>query len=188
MKIEKFNYILDVLESQAPSMFKHSERVAMMCYEFSKKFDIENEDRGVLYMAGFLHEIGKYGNPDELSVGNLKVKLQDIYPIISKSIIATADGFNRVAKIVEQHLENLDGTGKPFGLKAEQIHLYSTMVHLCDFYDHCRMNGDSHSLATSRIRKQQDIMFPKKMITPFIKMLVTCDDLIKMYNDLGDLK
>ena len=105
------------------------------------------------------------------------MKLQDIYPIFSKNIVNSAEGFERVANVVGQHLENLDGTGKPFGLKAEDIHLYSTMVHLCDFYDHCRMNGDSHSLATSKIRKQQDIMFPKKMITPFIKMLVTCEDL-----------
>ena len=51
--MEKFNYILDKIESQTPSIFHHSERVAMMCYEFSKKFDIEKKDRGVLYMAGF---------------------------------------------------------------------------------------------------------------------------------------
>lgn len=177
MKMEKFNYILDKIESQTPSIFHHSERVAMMCYEFSKKFDIEKKDRGVLYMAGFLHEIGKFGNQDEINVCGTKVKLQDIYPIFSKNIVNSAEGFERVANVVGQHLENLDGTGKPFGLKAEDIHLYSTMVHLCDFYDHCRMNGDSHSLATSKIRKQQDIMFPKKMITPFIKMLVMCEDL-----------
>ena len=85
--MEKFNYILDKIESQTPSIFHHSERVAMMCYEFSKKFDIEKKDRGILYMAGFLHEIGKFGNQDEINVCGTKVKLQDIYPIFSKNII-----------------------------------------------------------------------------------------------------
>ena len=176
--MDTFNYILDIMEAKYPSIYKHSERVAMMCYEFSKKFDLDGTDRKALYTAGFLHEVGKCGMEQEtFNIEGKEVKLEEVYPLFSQAIVNMVIDNQRVAKIVGQHLENSDGSGHPQHLGEKDIHLFATMVHMCDFYDHCRMEGDSHNTATAKLRKCTDIMFPKKMITTFIKMLVNDDSL-----------
>ena len=175
--MDKFNYILYIMEKKYPSIYKHSERVAMMCYEFSKKFDLDGTDTETLYVAGFLHEVGKCNFNEDIVIDGREIKAEEFYPLFSKAITAMILDDERIAKIVGQHLENSDGTGHPLGLHDKDIHLFATMVHICDYYDHCRMEGDTHNGATAKLRKQADIMFPKKMITPFIKMLVNDDSL-----------
>ncbi len=172
-RMEKVNKLLDIMEQKYPEIYKHSERVAMMCYEFGKKFDIDSVDRETLYIAGFLHEVGKCNFDKEIKIGKDIVSLDNVYPLFSKAVICNLGDYDRIADIVSQHMENLDGSGYPSGLNVNNIHLYAIMLHLCDFYDSRRMNGDSHNSAIAKIRKQTDIMFPKKMITPFIKMLIT---------------
>ena len=49
--------------------------------------------------------------------------------------------------------------------------------NICDYYDHQRMNGLSHTETMAKIREQSDIMFPKKLITPFLRIFVTSKDL-----------
>ena len=177
MRLDKFQHVLSSLEEQDKTIMEHSERVAMMCYEFSKKFDLEKGDREVLYLCGLLHEVGKYNMEPTVVIDKTKYDLNNVYPLFSQILIGSIEGFERIAKIVGQHLENIDGSGYPKGLKGEEIHLYATMLHMCDFYDTCRMNGDNHSMVTANMRKQVDVMFPKKMITPFLKMMMNNSDL-----------
>ena len=162
------NHILDNVEQNNPILYKHLERVAMMCYELVKKFDIPRTECATMHMAGFCHELGKYGGCDK--------ELEKWQPIIS-SIILKCCGYDRLAKIVAQHNENYDGTGTPYGMKADEIHLFASFVHICDYYDHQRMNGLSHTETMAKIREQSDIMFPKKLITPFLRIFVTSKDL-----------
>ena len=171
--LENVNHLLDLLEEKSPSIYKHSERVAMMCYAFGKRFDLDGKEREKLYLAGFLHEIGKINFDDEITIEKKKMKLDDIYPLFSKAVVSSLGDYGKISEIVSQHLENIDGSGHPCGLNAEQIHLYATMVHMCDYYDTCRMEGNTHSAATAKLRKLVDVAFPKKMITPFIKMLIS---------------
>src|SRR5574344_689817 len=173
MKVKDFDFILSDMEKNDIKLFKHSERVAMLCYEFCKKFDFDGSDRETLFFAGLLHEIGRFSLRNFTEEQQKLLNIDEYYPIVSCAMINMADGFGRIAKIVGQHLENIDGSGVPLHLSVDDIHLCATMLHICDFYDHCRMNGDSHSAAASKLRKQTDIMFPKKIITPFIKMLIT---------------
>lgn len=176
VKRELFNQILNVVEKSSPETYKHSERVAMMCYEFAKRFEIEPREREVVYWAGFFHDLGKIGWDKIINIRDAEYSIEQLYPYFSKSILCAIDE-PRIANIVVQHMEQLNGEGYPQGIDANDIHLFATMIRLCDFYDECRMNGDTHSAASAKIRKLTDITFPKKMITPFIKMLVSEEDL-----------
>ena len=176
MNLKRINILLDILQEKYPKVYKHSERVAMLCYAFSKKFEIELREREVVYFAGFLHEIGKVSFDDEIEINGTIYDINNVYPLFSKSVLVALDE-DRLAKIIEQHMENLDGSGSPYRLNVKNIHLFATMLRICDFYDHCRMNGDSHTVAATKMRKQADVIFPKKMITPFIKMIVNDEDM-----------
>lgn len=176
MNTEKINLLLDILRETHLNVYKHSERVAMLCYEFSRRFDIEKSEREVVYWAGFLHEIGKLGFESEVKIKDVIYNIDEIYPLFSKAVVMAINE-SRLAKIVEQHFENIDGSGFPCGLGANDIHLFATMIRLCDFYDHCRLNGLDHAESVAKIRKLTNIAFPKKMITPFVKMLVEDNDI-----------
>jgi HD-GYP domain-containing protein (c-di-GMP phosphodiesterase class II) len=181
--MDKFNLVLDVLEKHDPSVYKHSERVAMLCYQFGKNLGMDGKDVGNLYKAAFLHEIGKCDFSEEVMIQDKKFKLSEIYPILSKAVVYSL-GEEKLAEVILQHLENADGSGNPNGIKEEDIHLFAIVIRICDFYDHCRMEGDTHSLAVSKIRKLTDIAFPKKMITMFIKMIVN-DEELNFWNDVA---
>ena len=182
MNMGEFKYILDKLEEVDIDCYQHSERVAMLCYSFAKTLDIDTSERGVLYMAGFLHEIGKYQFENTMNINGTDIVLEEIYPLFSKAIIASR-GYERLAKIVAQHRENIDGSGKPFGIIGDDIHLYATIVHICDFYDDCRIKDKlDHAHAMSKLRQESDVIFPKKLITPFLKMLANDDDMKEVYS------
>ena len=183
VKTELFNQLLNIMEKSSPDIYKHSERVAMMCYEFAKRFEIDPREREILYWAGFLHEIGKVGWGDIVSIKDAEYGINQLYPYFSKSVLLALDE-PRIANIIVQHMEQLDGEGYPQGINANDIHLFATMIRMCDYYDECRTSGDTHSAASAKIRKLTDVIFPKKMITPFIKMLVSDEDLDLWSNKL----
>lgn len=171
MKLIKFQQILDDIEDNDEQLFKHLERVAMMGYEFGKEFELTNKECEKLYISGLLHEIGKYQYHDMI-IDGVNISINKFYPVISSALISRTEGFELISKIVLQHLENMDGSGYPYGLTKDDIHLYATMIRICDYYDHYMMKGKTHDETASMIRSKSNIIFPKKLITPFIKMIV----------------
>lgn len=171
--MDKFNYVLDVFEQQNNPLYKHCERVAMLCYEFGRNLELDAKALEVLYKSAFLHEIGRCDFPEVITIEGHELKLSDIYPLFSKAVVYSI-GDKYIADIVAQHLEKVDGTGHPCGIKDE-VHLFATIIRICDMYDNFRSEGDNHNTATARIRKEGD--FPKKLITSFIKTLLDNEDL-----------
>jgi HD-GYP domain-containing protein (c-di-GMP phosphodiesterase class II) len=171
--LNKFNFVLDVLEEKNNDLYKHSERVAMLCYEFGRVLEIENKNIEILYKAAFLHEIGKCDFPEVMTIEGKEIKLNDVYPLFSKAVVYSL-GDKYISDILAQQLEKVDGTGHPCGIK-EDVHLFATIIRICDMYDNYRSSGESHNTAIANIRKEGD--FPKKLITSFIKTLLDNEDL-----------
>ena len=84
--LENVNHLLDLLEEKNPNIYKHSERVAMMCYAFGKRFDLDGKEREKLYLAGFLHEIGKINFDDEITIEKKKMITPFIKMLISGEV------------------------------------------------------------------------------------------------------
>lgn len=175
MNVKQVEYIIKLMEDFSQEMLDHSERTAMLCYALAKELKLDPEYLEIAYMSGLLHDVGKIGYGDIIKIGEIEVEIQKIYPYFSQAIINKFEGFQDISKVVIQNAENYDGSGYPLKLSGENIGTIASILRICDFYDEQRMNGFSHDDTTKLLRLNSDIIFPKKIITPFIKSVINND-------------
>lgn len=175
MNVKKVEYIIKLMEDFSQEMLDHSERTAMLCYALGKELKLDPEYLEIAYMSGLLHDIGKIGFNEFVKIGDVNVEIEKIYPYFSQIIINKFEGFEDIGKVVIQNSENYDGSGYPLGLSGDNIGVIASILRICDFYDQQRANGISHDDTTKLLRLNSDIIFPKKIITPFIKSVINND-------------
>jgi HD-GYP domain-containing protein (c-di-GMP phosphodiesterase class II) len=118
-------------------LFQHSSRVAELCLQIGEQLRLSENDLRNVVKAAILHDIGKTRIPANIlnTPGPLskeqwgKVKM---HPIWGSEI------FNEDATIqkgIITHHENYDGTGYPFGLKNEDIHIIGRIIAIADSID-----------------------------------------------------
>jgi len=119
---------------------QHSERVSSLAYLLGKEIKMEDESLMRLRSAAVLHDIGKINI--DLSILDKPGKLSKAeYSMIQSHtesgsrILATVPEYKELSKIVVSHHENYDGTGYPFGTKAELIPIESRIISIVDAYD-----------------------------------------------------
>lgn len=173
MSIESIKDFLDKIAETNNEIANHYERVAMLNLAFARELELKSSDQDRMYFIGLLHEIGKYNNEE----------FENIYPKISSIILKTHKGFSKIAKIVEQCEENIDGSGFPNHLTKDDIHLFAIACHICDKYDHFRMEGYDHDESIAKLRKLNDIIGPKKLVTLFVKMMFANKELKELYEE-----
>jgi HD-GYP domain-containing protein (c-di-GMP phosphodiesterase class II) len=166
MKIQYIQHLLDEIESFDQDLLKHYERVAMLSYVFGKELELDGQERERLYWLGFLHEIGKFKNED--------IKT---YPIVSALLLKGNNEFYKLSNIIEQVEENSDGSGFPYQKTGDEIHLYASIVHICDYFDHLRSAGNSYSECIKILKAKNNIIAPKKLIIIFNKMMTNHSEL-----------
>ncbi len=129
----------EVVDAKSPFTFRHSMGVKDAAMMIGKSLGLSPERMRTLRRAALLHDIGK------LSVSNTILdkpgKLDaDEFGIIKRHSALTRDILNRmpslreIAVIAGEHHEKLDGTGYPFGLKAEHLSLESRLIAVADVY------------------------------------------------------
>ncbi len=108
---------------------------------------LTSETLELIYKSAPLHDIGKVGIPDSilLKPGKLtddEFSIMKKHPVIGRQAIEKAEKqtgtmpFLHFAKeISETHHEKWDGSGYPYGLKADEIPLSGRLMALADVYD-----------------------------------------------------
>jgi len=173
VNLDNINHILNYMEKNSPELYSHSERTALLCYVLAKELKLSFEEVGLCYIAGFLHEIGKLYIPEEIKIKEgIIINNNDIYFRFTNCILKNYNGFEKIIEIVTQHQENFDGSGIPGDFKEEDINIFSRILRICDFYDTQKMNGLIHEDITKILRKNGNIIFSSKIITPFIKSII----------------
>lgn len=92
-------------------------------------------------MAGLLHDIGKMGVP--ALVLNKAGKLTDAefqsvrtHPEHGYQLLSNTPNVGEIAlDVCRHHHEKMDGSGYPFGLRADAISLVARLGAICDVYD-----------------------------------------------------
>ena len=118
-------------------LFQHSSRVAELCLQIGEQLRLSENDLRNVVKAAFLHDIGKtrisaniLNTPGPLSKEQWeKVKMHPIWG----SEIFNEDAI--IQKGIITHHENYDGTGYPFGLKKEDIHIIGRIIAIADSID-----------------------------------------------------
>ncbi len=139
--------LVDLIEQRDTYTGGHSNRVAKYCQLIAKQLKLQKQKIEDIYEAGILHDVGKIAIPDTVLLK--PGKLTDIeYSLIQKhvdigyKILKKSPMFKKIANIIKQHHERIDGSGYPDGLKGDEISLCGKIMAVADSFD---------AMTTSRI-------------------------------------
>ncbi len=118
----------------------HNLRVARLCIHIGRQMSMSAAELRVLARAGLMHDIGKLGIPQavlgkEAPLSESEWMLMRAHPEMGLTLLDRAGQSSREVLAVLYHHERLDGTGYPYGLRAEGIPIEARIVAVADTYD-----------------------------------------------------
>ena len=118
----------------------HNLRVARLCVHIGRQLSMSATELRVLARAGLMHDIGKLGIPSELLEKHSPLDESEwivmrTHPEMGLTLLDRAGQSSREVLAVLYHHERLDGSGYPYGLKAESIPIEARIVAVADTYD-----------------------------------------------------
>ena len=118
----------------------HNLRVARLCVSIGRQMSMSASELRLLARAGLMHDIGKLGIPDAVLEKHSPLDesewiLMRTHPEMGLNLLDRAGQSSREVLAVLYHHERLDGSGYPYGLKAEAIPIEARIVAVADTYD-----------------------------------------------------
>jgi len=118
----------------------HNLRVARLCVHIGRQMSMSAAELRVLARAGLMHDIGKLGIPEAVlgkhsALDEYEWSLMRTHPEMGLTLLDRAGQSSREVLAVLYHHERLDGSGYPYGLKAEAIPIEARIVAVADTYD-----------------------------------------------------
>jgi HD-GYP domain-containing protein (c-di-GMP phosphodiesterase class II) len=118
----------------------HNLRVARLCVHIGRQMSMSASELRVLARAGLMHDIGKLGIPEAVLEKHSPLDesewiLMRTHPEMGLTLLDRAGQSSREVLAVLYHHERLDGSGYPYGLKAESIPIEARIVAVADTYD-----------------------------------------------------
>ena len=118
----------------------HNLRVARLCVGIGRQMSMSAAELRLLARAGLMHDIGKLGIPDSVLEKHSPLDesewiLMRTHPEMGLNLLDRAGQSSREVLAVLYHHERLDGSGYPYGLKAEAIPIEARIVAVADTYD-----------------------------------------------------
>ncbi len=136
-----FSQTVEVLaltvESRDPYTAGHQRRTALLSREIARRMGLNEETCCGIFLAAAIHDVGKISVPPEIlsrpgklldiELSLVKTHAEEGYKILNK-----VDFPWKIAEIVRQHHERLDGSGYPKGLKNDDIVLEAKIIAVAD--------------------------------------------------------
>lgn len=135
-----FEVMSEVLANRDLNTFKHTQRVAQIAVQLGRELGLTGKELELLELGCLVHDIGKTGIPDDvlLKPGLFTAqdrRIMEFHPLIGAKLFARRLNDDRITNIVLRHHERLDGSGYPFGLKGDEIDLYSRITAVADIFE-----------------------------------------------------
>jgi putative nucleotidyltransferase with HDIG domain len=128
------------IDAKSPWTAGHSERVTSMALKIAREMKLSQKDFEILRCGGLLHDIGKIGVRGDLLDKPGKLTSEEFSQVrehveIGKRILEPIRAFREFLPVVLEHHEWVDGSGYPFGLKADEISIHARIFAIADCYD-----------------------------------------------------
>jgi PAS domain S-box-containing protein len=132
----------EIAETRSKETGNHVKRVAYYSRLLAQLYGLPLKKIKILFAASPMHDIGKVGisdsilnKPDKLTKEEFEVMKN--HTLLGYNILKESEGeiFQAAAIIAKEHHEKYDGTGYPFGLKANEIHIYGRITAIADVFD-----------------------------------------------------
>ena len=139
---ETTSYLINIT-SYDYNTYIHSVDVGVMAIALAKNVfrRSNNHDLHALGAGFFLHDLGKVhvnldiiNKPGKLNVDEMKEMRH--HPVLGFALLQEAKQITTELKlIVLQHHEKLNGSGYPYGLRGDDIHIYGRICAIADIFD-----------------------------------------------------
>ncbi len=151
------------IEAKDPYTLGHSERVGRIAVRLGEALGLSADERGDLYLAGLLHDVGKIGVRDEVlqkpgSLSREEYREIQEHVRIGVEILADLKKLHHLLPGVASHHENYDGSGYPDKLSGMEIPMLGRILAVADAFD-----------AMSSTRPYRHQLSPQKITTIFEK-------------------
>lgn len=135
-----FETMGELLASRDHYTSEHALRVAEISVRMGRNLGLEPKELEVLELGCLVHDIGKVAIPDDVLLKPGRFDKQDRqimewHPVIGAHLFAKRFEDERLALIILQHHERLDGSGYPDGAQADDIEDLAKIVMVADVYE-----------------------------------------------------
>ncbi len=140
LMLETITSLAGALEAKDRYTRGHSQAVANYAAALANALDMNAAEVEMIRAAGFLHDIGKIGIPENILCKNgpLNEKEWEIMKqhasIGAQQILYPVSVLRPIIPAVECHHENWDGSGHPYGYKGEKIPLGARIISIVDAF------------------------------------------------------
>jgi HD-GYP domain-containing protein (c-di-GMP phosphodiesterase class II) len=154
--MDEYNVLtFDPKQQQVKDYTYHkSAMVGLTSYQLAKWHGMPTKDLTQITLAGFLHDIGLVRVDSDILDKPTKLTKEELEEVRKHTtygyqILRDVSALNEGAKLVAlQHHERENGTGYPFGLKSDAIHIYAKIISVADIF-HAMTNQRVHTEAKS---------------------------------------
>jgi putative nucleotidyltransferase with HDIG domain len=129
----------EVVDAKSPFTFRHSVGVKDAAMMIGKSLGLSPDRMRVLRRAALLHDIGKLSvsnmildKPGKLDANEFNIVKR--HSALTSEILGRMPSLEEISVLAGEHHEKLDGSGYPFGLKAEDLSLESRLIAVADVY------------------------------------------------------
>jgi cyclic di-GMP phosphodiesterase len=165
------------LETRDAETHGHSERVVTFSLRLGREYGLNGQEMKALEFGSLLHDIGKIGVPDAILRKPGKLTEEEWermreHPIHGQQILRGIQFLEGAGKVVAQHHEKWDGSGYPFGLKAEEIDICARIFAVADAFDAITSDrvyrkAQSYEAAAQELDDWADRQFDPKVVEAF---------------------
>ena len=138
---QKLHDINSALGSKDRYTQGHARRVALYSIRLARRMGLSAADAANIGIGGLLHDIGKLGLSDRIFSNRTTRLYGDMlsevrrHPDMGVALLKGIHGLAPVLDFVHLHHERLDGSGYPYGLKADEIPLGARIIAVADCFD-----------------------------------------------------
>jgi putative two-component system response regulator len=174
--------LVSVIEAKDPYTKSHSENVARYSVAIAKVMGLSLAQVELINKAAKLHDLGKITIHDSVLLKSERLSEEEyeeikLHPLKAEEILKPLDFLNVAIELIKQHHEKYDGTGYPFGMKGEQIHLGARIMAVADAFD-AMTSGRSYkerSLskeeAAEEVKNNAGGQFDPKVVDAFLSII-----------------
>ena len=130
----------EIIDAKSSYTYQHSTNVAKYARATAFELGLEKRDVAVLNRAALLHDVGKLGISSSIldkagpMTDDERAEMQR-HPLYTWEILQRVGAFATFARTAALHHEKLDGTGYPWGVKAEDLDVPARILCVADIYE-----------------------------------------------------
>jgi len=133
------SFISRIIDCKSVFTQQHSSQIANKAWFMSGYYKYNSADRAKLYLAAALHDIGKLATPTAIlekpgKLTDAEFSIMKDHVRMTWELLKDIEGFQDIGIWASSHHEKLDGTGYPYGKKADELDFNSRLMACIDIY------------------------------------------------------